>query len=197
MLSSEKIGGLRLLSWIWDMSPWVAAITVIAADFGLICVLMYLEGRAPWHRHQYKTFLYNDTIFIPIYVATTVVVMNQSRPFSGFFTTKTWHIGVLIMGFALSLLLEVRAVKSGQYNLSQELSPSKLWHTFIFGIMFYWGVSSLPSVFGASNSRHRILILIALVGWVTISVLDMILPQPQDAHLEGTYIPWEWHVRQK
>ncbi len=203
MFVSEKIGALSGLGWIFDHSPWFAVIMTIVADFGVICALMYAEGISPTQRAHYKTFLWNDTIFIPLYMGVAVVVLQGHPGFSGWYTSTWWHVLLLALGFAISIALEVGAVKGGQYTISQELSPSKLWHTFIFGIVFYWLASTIIPVVlavGTLQPASRAILMFALlalaiVGFGFNMFRDAMLPFPKDAHLEGTWSPWEWHRR--
>jgi len=194
---SQRIGGLPCLSAIWDHGPLVAAIAMLIVDFGIVCLLMFAEGHPPWHRENYKTFLWNDTMFIPLYLAVVVAVLKDAPPMTGFHTKRRWHYFLLAGAFVLSLLVEAAAVHSGQYTISQQLSPSKLWHTFVFGIVGYWLSSSLIPVLLAPKRRWALTcILIAAAGVSYNCYRDLtIRPFPYDAHLEGTYIPWRWMPR--
>ncbi len=203
MLVSEKFGGLAGLDWIFDHGPWFAVIMTIIADFGIICALMHAEGVPPWERRHYKTFLWNDTVFIPLYMGVAVVVLSDHSGFSGWYTSTWWHVLLLALGFVISFALEVGALKSGQYTMSQELSPSKLWHSFIFGIVFYWLASSIiPVVLAVGTlqpASHAILMFalltVSIVGFGFNMFRDAMLPFPCDAHLEGSWSRWDWHRR--
>ncbi len=187
---------IHILSLLWNLRPLAAALVVVVVDFGMVCLLMCLEGRPPWQRTLYKTFVYNDTVFIPLYIAMAVVVMQPVKAASTFYTFPRWHMGLLVVGFVVSFLIEYIAVKRGQFTVSQELSPSKLWHTFIFAIIFYWSLSSLVLVAVIHRPLWAMgLIALSFLGFVYTCYLDLILPWPKDAHLEGTYIPWKWQVR--
>ena len=194
---SQRIGGLPYLSAIWDHGPLVAAMAMLIVDFGIVCLLMLAEGHPPWHREHYKTFLWNDTIFIPLYLAVVVAVLKDAPPITGFHTERRWHYFLLAGAFVLSLLVETAAIHSGQYTIGQQLSPSKLWHTFVFGIVGYWLSSSLIPLLLAPKSRWAVAcILIAAAGASYNCYRDLtIRPFPYDAHLEGTYVPWRWTPR--
>ncbi|HEY4501754.1 MAG TPA: hypothetical protein VJJ20_01645 [Candidatus Paceibacterota bacterium] len=200
MLISEKIGGLPLLSWVFDHGPIWAGVIVLIADFGIICALMYAEGIPPTQRTHYKTFLWNDTIFIPLYMAMTVVILQDAPKYVGFYTSWSWHALLLAFGFATSVYLEHTAItgEERQYTISQELSPSKLWHTFIFGIVFYWILSVFIPLLMEAFLRPQmwhLLVLVAAVGFFFNSYRDATLPFPEDAHLEGSWSKWDWHRR--
>lgn len=198
---STKIGGLPWLSWVYDSGPWWAAIVMITADFVTIYYLMWLEslggGPAPWERSHYKTFLWNDTIFIPLFMAMAVVILQDAPKLDGWYTQPSWHVLLLVAGFTISIFLEVGALKNGQYTMEQELSPSKLWHTFIFGIVFYWLASVLiPILVVHQPAWALILASIGFAGFVYNSHLDATLPFPKDAHLEGSWSKWVWYRRE-
>lgn len=196
LLLSRPNKMIYLLRSIWSLSPIAVAFVVVAVDFGMVCLLMCLEGRPPWRRTFYKTFLYNDTLFIPLYVAMAVVVQQHYNSLPAFYASMSWQAGLLIIGFSLSFVIEYFAVKRGQFTMSQELSPSKLWHTFIFGIIFYWSFSSLVPVIVVHDPLWAMaLVALSFVGFVYMCYLDLTLPWPKDAHLEGSYIPWRWHVK--
>ncbi len=204
MLVSHKIGGLPFLSDIFDYGPIGAAVIMFIADFGVIYLLMIAEGFSkegvmPWHRSHYKTFLWNDTVFIPLYMFMAAVLLRGEPAHSALYTEGWWHVSLLILGFAISLFLEFGAVKFGQYTMRQELSPSKLWHTFIFGIVFYWLASTIiPVLMAASKQKDLtsgILVAAAIIGFVYNTYRDSYLPFPKDAHLEGSWLKWDWHRR--
>jgi len=195
---SEKLGGLPYLSMVWDFGPLSAAIVMILVDFGGVCFFMYLEGRPPWRRQLYKTFLWNDTIFIPLYMAMVVVILKDATVYPRFCTETWWHIAVFLFACMLAVLIEVFAVNSGQYTFNQQLSPSKLWHTAISGVVGYWLAAPLIPVLAVYELNWSgIGILVALVGSLYNVYRDVTTrPFPYDAHLEGTYIPWHWRPRQ-
>jgi len=194
--TSHNLGGIPGLSWLWDGSPIRAALTVLIADFGIMSALMLLEGLPPWHRTQYVTVLWNDTLFYPLYAAMVVVVLHTAAPLEGFFVSRRWNVGVLVAGFTISLAQEVIGVAIGQYSMGQEWSPAKLWHTFIAGIVFYWLFTPLVPVFTVRRPKWTMVVVVAcIIGALIAIVVELCSPVPRNAHLEGTYIPWEWHER--
>ncbi len=193
----ENTGEIPVLSWIWSLNPIIAALVVILVDFGVISGLMILEGRPPWKRGLYMTFKWNDTIFIPIYVGLSAFILQRAQFIDAFYNSTYWHYSVLVVGVLVSLILEVLAVKNGQYNMSQEISPSKLWHTVIFAVVFYWVFASIiPVLLNYSDRSLLIGVIFCIIGGVMMIRLDSTNPPPNDAHLEGSYSPWGWHVRE-
>jgi hypothetical protein len=202
MSLSEKLGALPFLGWVWDLSPFWAAAMVLIADFGIIFGLMALEGLSstgvwPWKRTHYRTFLVNDTIVFPVFMYLAVAILNDPpRAVGG----PAWfHWALLIGGFAVSILMEFKAVKDGQYTMSQEFSPSKLWHTLIFGVMFYWLMLSFSALIIATGEKFDLrIVLIPLLAWLLRWAMkyDSTHPFPKNAHLEGSYALWNWHERE-
>ena len=174
-------------------------------------MLMVLEGLSfrgvmPWNRPFYWAALWGDFVFLPLWVGMVTVVLERAAPMNGFYTSPWWHASLLIGGFIVSVSIEVGAVKAGQYTMSQEFSPSKLWHTFIFGIVFYWLASSFIPVILASWSNLASAgwavggVIVGVLGFLAANSLDWreLKKDPRaktDTHLAGTYIPWDWHPR--
>ncbi|MGO9172439.1 MAG: hypothetical protein ACLP7P_10805 [Rhodomicrobium sp.] len=196
ILVSRKIGGLYLSS-IFDFSPLVTAMIVIGVDFGITSLLMILEGMPPWRRTLYSAFLYNDTIFIPLYCAMVVVILRHAALPRNFYTLRRWHILLVVTSFATSIGFEANAIRTGQYTIAQELSPSKLWHTLIFGVVGYWLIAPLLPVMVARAPRWAVAcIAIAAAGFVFNIYRDPIdYRHFHNAHLEGSYVPWMWKER--
>ncbi|MGH7141010.1 MAG: hypothetical protein ACREGH_00020 [Minisyncoccia bacterium] len=184
------------MDWVYNHGPWFAAIGMIVADFGIISLLFSLEGRHLWQRKLYKTFAWNDTIFIPVFMAMVVVILEDAPRLNGWYTSRWWQAFLLIVGFAISILTEYGALKNGQYTWPQELSPSKLWHTFIYGIVFYWLTSALIPICVVHQPVWAVIIAAcAFAGFASMCYLDSKLSFPRDAHLEGDWLRWDWHIR--
>ena len=195
MSNSDRISGLRPLSWIWNLNPLIAGIIVCTVSFTVVGLLMMLEGRSLEQRELYRAFIGNDILFIPLYVAMTEVILRRAQPILGFCATNGYHLGVLILGFLASLLLEYGAVHSGQYTMSQELSPSKLYHTLLFGVVFYWMVAPLPAIIRTRRPKWAMrLLCLAVLGFLFMNYLDLTRPWPKNAHLNGTWSRYGWHA---
>jgi hypothetical protein len=194
---SAKIGALPYLGAYWDHGPFWAATTMIALDFGLVSALMYLEGLPPWDREHYRAFIWNDTIFLPAYLALAAHALKRAPAGSHFYTRPWWHMMLLLLAFLLSLLIETASLWSGQYSFGQQLSPSKLWHTLVFGIVGYWIACSAWPVLVTDKPRWlTIAMLLVLAGAAFNNYRDAVIrPYPVNAHLEGTYLPWRWAPR--
>ena len=144
MSVAEKIGSFDLLS-IWNLSPVMAALIVLAADFGMVNLLMCIEGYP--RRGRYLNFIVNDLVLYPIGIAMVVVMLRQGTPSDGaFYLDPLWHWACLLVPLAVSIGMEIAAVRNGIFRMAQEVSPSKLWHTLIFAVMGYWIIAPIPAV---------------------------------------------------
>jgi len=204
LLVSEKLGALPWLSFVWDHGPVGAFIIVLLFDFGMICFLMSLEGLPVWKRRPlYKTFFWGDLIFIPLHAAGVVICMESAPVAYHFYLEPWWQWSLLGLGATADFVMEFTAVKGDQYTWAQELSPAKLWHTLIYPVMVYWVLSGLAAVvmMPAAPPLGVALVTIGIGGWLAMNGFDWANGRKglrlEKFALEGTYIPWKWHVRKK
>lgn len=174
---SAKIGGLPVFSWVFDYGPVAALLIVFFTTFGAVWILQELEGipRSD-KRRKYKAFLYGEALCIPAYVFIVVAALQLSPALDGFYTKWGWHFFLLIIGWTASVLLEVGAVRGGQYTRQQEFAPHKLWHTFMFGIVFYWILSTIIPivihVFYGGRWVAGVVVLVPILSFVYTNYLD-------------------------
>ncbi len=197
---SEKIGALPFLGWVYDDGPWMAAICMILADFGMIYYLMWMESfhgaLRPWKRTLYKTFKWNDTIWIPLIMMMVVFILKDAPKLDGWYTSTYWHVFLLAAGFVISFWMEYDALRNGQYTWDQEFAPSKLWHTFVFGIVFYWLLSALVPVIVVHQPLWAVMVLVVGIGCVFHNMrLDAIFPIPHTAYPEWDWSTWSATTR--
>lgn len=195
----DKLNGIPVLSWIYGIHPIWALIVAIIVDYGIIRVLMRYEGLPAAQRELYLAFKWNDTIFIPLFIAVAVYVLRSVDYLEGFYTTSWWHWSVLAVGFAISLLMEYGAVRSGQFTMAQELSPSKMWHTIIFGVMFYWLANSVVIMFVVLNKPvwFVTVVIICVIGFGVTNWLDTKNPvKSENVHIEGYWTTTGWKANE-
>jgi len=186
MHTSELIGGVPFLWRLFDLNPLVVGIIVFVVDFG---AMWFVEGIGPWNRKLYISFLYNDTVFLPLYFIVATAVLRNFHG-SAWYTSRWWHITVLVAGFLIGIGMEAVLVKIGQHTMAQEVSPSLLYHTFIFGIVFYWGVGSIiPVVMTRKPLWASMLVVVAFIGFTGSLWAEAVSPKPKDAHIE-----WSWRT---
>jgi hypothetical protein len=166
---SDQIGSLLP---IWGWHPAGVGFFVFCVDFGVIMAIRRIfEGGFYWSR--WWSFRVGDTIGLPVYAAFATVVMRDMDPSVGFYTWRWVHGLVLGAGFALSLGTNYMDVRSGMYTLRHQLIPSKLYHTFIFGVMFYWMATALPAVADSHSPAWAMgLSLSGLVVYVSAYLFD-------------------------
>lgn len=185
-LNSERIGSLSHLS-IWDWAPWQVALFLFAIDFGVIFFILMgiIERPVGWDRGYFPSFIFNDIIIIPVFGAMATICMRHLDGNPHWYTQRWFHLTALGIGFVLSFSLEVMAVKGGMFTLSQELSPSKLYHTIIFGFMAYWLITGVVAVFSSRQPRWALIVAIVAIGcWeVVVLFLDpMYIKNSSDLH---------------
>lgn len=160
-------GALPFLGDVWAMPWFMLFIFMLGIDYGVINALMDSESalRPPMvARVKYQTFTINDTIVIPPFLALCGAIMHDHPNPSGWYTDRWWHWVALVVPTLGSIVMEILAVRGGVFTWRQELSPSKLYHTIIFGVMGYWMLTGL--VAGLANSH---LGYSALALWVLVA----------------------------
>ena len=193
-------GALPFLGQLWALPWWGVFLFVVFIDYGVIRLLMaYEERNFPPHnkREMFFSFKANDTIVIPVFLAGCAQTMHHNSNPEGWYTSMEWHVIALILCFAMSIALEIGAVTGLMFTVRQELSPSKLYHTFIFGIMGYWMLTGLVAV--VANERHFINLalsfgLVFIWAWVVFWADPKLLKEqgrmtPINAHPE-----WDWRT---
>lgn len=201
---SQNVGALPFLGWVFDHGWAFAALMEFIADFAIIWTLMDLESfgknsTAPtaWARGKYWTFATFGTIVLPPYFAAAVIMLQDAPKLDGFYTQPWFHWLLLAVCVLFSLNLEREALKNGQYTWSQERSPSKLYHTIIFGVVAYWVFSvAIPLIVVHKASWTWALVAWTAIGFVIFTLHDSKKEnQPPDAHMEGSWLRWDWRRR--
>ena len=211
-MSLTKNNTLPVLGKIWDQDPLFAAILILILDFWIVWSLMFLESIGPnsiapppWHRTHYKSFLFGDSIAVPIFLFAAMSFMAK-HPFGGhyWFMAKWFQAIILIVGIAAVIYMNVIAARTNDATISQLLSPSLLFHTLVFGPMVYWiavsALGALASIWenqslGVATVFQTAILLIPVVIHLGLMYWDAILPRPWTAHVEGSWLRWDWHVR--
>ncbi len=205
---SQNIGALPFLGWIFDHGFHFAYGVMLVADIGIVWLLMWIESRRGGlpirERPYYNAQVWGDLVFLPLYLASAAVILQEAPPLSGWYTSPWFHWGLLAATFSLSIGAEVGAVRGGQYTLAQELSPSKLWHTLIFGIVGYWlGCVLVPAVANMALEPLASAGLVAgIIGFIAMNVLDWrdLAKDPEaktNVHMECHYFPFACFPRRR
>ena len=189
--TSEHFGALSPMGELWNASPRAVFLFVFFIDFGVISALMAFEelrGQPRLARGRFLTFIINDTLVIPPFLAVAAYTMQRAGYVEGWYTQPWWHYLALAIGFGLSFGLEAAAIKTGQFTWRQELSPSKLWHTIVFGLMGYWMITGLvASLSNPASAATDAAIWGLTICWIAVVAKDADRGLPQNAHCE-----WSW-----
>lgn len=131
--------------FIWSWNPFAVAAALFLVDFGAILVVRRIwEGR--FYLGRWWTYRIGDSVFLPAYGCFTAVVVQHATAPPPIYGEWRWHVGVLLVGYAIMLRGEYLHVRNGIYTLRQQLRGSQLYHSVIFGPMFYLIMSMAPFV---------------------------------------------------
>ena len=118
------------------------------------------------------TLLWGDALFLPAYAGVSSLIIRRHRGPKGIYGKRWWHLLVLILGFGLSAWIEITTVRAGCWGMTEgTYQVSKIYHRFIFGVIFYLLVSVLPLVtswkrpLGIPNLASLFLLCYLAVAW--------------------------------
>ncbi len=171
---SDKLNALIPL---FDLNWWQLFAIFLIADWGIILAIKYFEPLG-WKRAYWRSSIYGD-IFLPIGIASAMIVTQQADLDDAWYATDWWNWLVFSMGWLIILGIELYLVhpKNGHYSLKQLATPSRIWHTLIFPFMFYFSVITIIPLFTTREPLWAFaLALIGYGGWLSMYVLDLIRP---------------------
>ncbi len=169
---SRALRSVRRLLAVWHWHPLAAAGFVLVVDFGMLLALRIFERGAfflPWGN---KTFLIGDSIFLPLYAGFTAVVVHRGAPPQNIYHRKWWHLVVLCAGVGLALLMDLMTVAEGHISIFARFQLSKMYHTFVFAVLFYLLVSVLP-LHRPGRSWMAAAALLALACYLSIALFEI------------------------
>lgn len=156
---------------IWQWSPILVALFVLGIDFGAIMAIrIFVEKKV--YLTRWWSFKIGDTIGLPVCAGFAAAVVSEGN-FTGFYTQLWWHLLVLMTGYTVIITLELNSVRVGFATWEEVTNPSQMYHTFIFGIMFYL----FSTVMFALVADHQPVVqtIMAFCGlgvWLTTYVID-------------------------
>jgi len=177
MLLSDKLHSfLPIFNWNW----WQLLLFALVIDWLVMMIIAYFSplgiGKpfGKGKRQHWKTQLYGD-LFLPLGVASSVVVAQGMHATSAWYTSVWWNISIIVLGFAVVIAMEIR----GGHTRKQAMSLFQLWHTCVaFPILFYLGAMTIVPMFMV---HEPILIfclaLVGYTGWEAMVVWDTIKPR--------------------
>lgn len=116
---------------IWN-SPVLAGLFMLAIDWGAILLIrVFWEGQFYWTR--WWSFKYGD-VLLAFYGFFAAIIISD-KDVTGFQSTPLWHLALLALGLAISIVIEVVSAPGRDPKITW--LPSQLWHTAIFAVMFY------------------------------------------------------------
>ncbi|HEY8108853.1 MAG TPA: hypothetical protein VIF43_02485 [Patescibacteria group bacterium] len=204
MTASEKIGCPEWFQ-LWDHGPFEAACIVLVAYIGIVSLLMFHEEARMglFGRSRYLTFLIGGLFAWPAIAFNAALAIEHSGPLDRPFTEPLLHIGLLAAGVLAALIMEVAPLRDGTFTWRQEFSPSKLYHTVVFGPLLYAIVLSLCITFSdLGNGSHTyttaISSALALVFFAFVAAKDRAVywtKNKADPHVEWYATRWNGEPR--
>ena len=80
---------------------------------------------------------------------------------------------VLTVGYTVIIVLELNSVRVGFATWREVKTPSQMYHTFVFGIMFYLFATVMPAIVVDHQPMIQIVLAFCGVGlWFTTYVID-------------------------
>lgn len=127
---------------IWDWHPAIVYLFLLGIDFGAILAIRgFIEQN--WYLTRWWSYRIGDTLGLPLYGAFAAVVVSDVSHPDAFYTQTWWQCLVLGVGVAISVLLQVHNCLTGFYSKEVIFNPSEMYHTVIYGVMFYLVASSV------------------------------------------------------
>ncbi len=174
-LSSELHSFLPMFDWNW----WQLLLFAFAIDWFALMVIAYFEplgiGKpfGKGKRQHWKTQVYGD-LFLPLGVASSIVVAQGMHATSAWYTSIWWNIAVIALGFAIVVIMQARSGHTRQ----QATSLFQLWHTYVaFPILFYLAaITVVPMFIVHSPILIFCAALLGYTGWEAMIVWDTIRP---------------------
>lgn len=190
--TSQKINSFSWLGWVWDNGPLFAFAFLWLIDFGVFNLLMAAEGHFGGAR--YSMVVINYGLLLPLIGAMVAMTLGRAEvPKQAWYKRGWWHWLCLIAPFLAVIAIEAADVSQGIFTLAHELSPSKLWHTIMFGIMGYWTFAPLPAVFAIFRPAWAVgLIITCLIGYGAAWATNQ--PVFWTSDRTPPHIEWDWQT---
>ncbi len=159
---------------VWRWRPVSVGLLVFALDFGAIMFIrIVIENQL--YLSRWWSFRVGDSVFLPLYAAFAAVIINrQADRLSGLAARPWYHVFLLVFGVVLSILIEVDAIHAGRDPRITWL-PSQLWHTAIFGLVFYLVFWSFTAILQVRAPKWAfITALVFLLGYFATITYDIV-----------------------
>ena len=150
---------------IWNWHPALVGLFVFGIDFGAIMAIRkFIERKV--YLSRWWSFKIGDTVGLPVFAGFAAAVISDEE-YSGFYTQAWWHVLVMLVGYSLAIFFQVKSLTTGFFTWADVFRPSELYHTIIFGVMFYLMVSVLlPVVVDHEPTRVTALAFVGLAIYV-------------------------------
>ncbi len=157
---------------IWDWHPAWVYLFVLGIDWGAIMAIrIFIERKA--YLTRWWTFRVGDVIGLPLYAAAAAVVVEDFNHSDAFYQQTWWHALWLTVGWTISLAIQARGLLTGFFDWKTVFNPSEMYHTVIFGVMFYLMVNiAAPALVDREPIGAFLLGLIGMGIYVACYIVD-------------------------
>lgn len=157
---------------IWGWHPVWVFLFVLGVDWGAIMAIRILIERKTY-LSRWWTFRVGDVIGLPLYAVAAAVVVDDFNHPDAFYQQVWWHVLWLAVGFGLSLTIQVRGLLTGFFDWKTVLNPSEMYHTAVFGVMFYLMLSIAAPVLADRQPTGAFLLAAVGMGiYIACYVVD-------------------------
>jgi hypothetical protein len=172
---------------IWNIAPWMMYFFLLGLDYGAIRAIRDLvEGEQ--YTTRFSSFRLGDVLGLPMYGAFAAVVVSKASHPNAFYNESWLQWLLLGVGIAVSLLMQLRSWLTGFYLKEGIFNPSELYHTAVYGVMFYFVASSVaPMWHNHEPLWAAVLATGGLALWFICVVVDSLDPTP----VRGRKAFWE------
>ena len=171
ILSLIGPGAVRETRWT-GRPPVLVAIFIFGIDFGGVMLFRIVLERK-FYLERWWSFRIGDSIGLPVYAGFAAVVVSEGH-FAGFYTQLWWHVLAFVAGYVIALGLQLYNLKTGFFTWRDMITPSELYHTGVFGLMFYLLVTVMVQL--VTNHEPTWATVLAFVG-LGVYVLTVTIDQ--------------------
>lgn len=158
---------------IWGWIPGLVLIFAFSIDYlAVLLIRRYIEGK--WYWTRFWSYKVGDIFGLPVYMAFASIVLKNSYHQDGFYTQLWCQIAIMAAGYAFWILVLANNLRTGFYSKEVIFNPSEMYHTLVYGVMFYLVASSLtPLVLDHDPLWATIFAVAGLFVWIACVGVDM------------------------
>ncbi len=163
---------LSALFYIWGWSPVLAGLFIFGVDFLVVILLrILLEKKFYWGK--WWSFKFGDSLILPLYfIAGALLMQTITFPTHTIYDHVWWHVLTASFGYISIFIIEMNLVRKKFYTVEHQFVASHIYHSAIFGLLFYLVVSVLPIILTHLGSLYSQIALASLAGHIALVIID-------------------------